>query len=375
MTWRAIQRRDQSDVEDRPPAPAAATGGARALWVRVALPLFGIAAALAIPLGLNQSNLTVYITMCLYAVITIGLSLLMGFAGQISAGQAAFMAIGAYTAALLSLHGWPPLLAFLAAPVVSGLFAALIGIPVLRMRANYLAFATMAIQLMLVALLSNIPALGGSTGLVSIPNFGIGSWQIQSLRGYAWLSVAVAVIILFLSRNLIASRPGRALRALATSEVAAESVGVHVMRFKVVVFAISAAYAGLAGAIYAFFMGAITPDGFSLLLSLEFLVMVIVGGLGTLAGPLVGTALLVILNQVLNTLGTQPGMPAYMPEVLSYAVYGCTLVVVLIAFPHGLVPFFSGQFRRWFGRQQQAPTAKPVPGAPVDVEPQRQSWG
>jgi branched-chain amino acid transport system permease protein len=149
--------------------------------------------------------------------------------------------------------------------------------------------------------------------------------------------------------NVVASRAGRGLRAAATSEIAAAASGVAIGGYRLAVFALSAAFAGLAGGVYAFYLGYLSPGSFPVLLSIEFVVMAVVGGLGTIAGPVVGAAVIVLLVQALNTLGTQPGMPGYAPSVLSYAVYALLLVVTVLYLPRGIVPAVntvSGRHRR-----------------------------
>ncbi len=294
--------------------------------------------ALALPAFLDGQQLGIYILAGLAAMVTVGLSLLMGQAGQISLGQASFYAIGAYTAGLLSVNDTPPVLALVAAPVVAATFAAVVGIGVLRLRGHYLAFATLAMQLILLSVLSQSTWAGGAIGLQGIPRFSIGGFELDEDIQYAYLTLAALAVVLLVAHNLVRSRPGRGLRALATSEVAAAASGVPVGRYRLAVFTLSAAFAGLAGGIYAFYLGYLGPGSFPVLLSIEYVVMAVVGGLGTLSGGVVGAVAIVLLVQVLNELGTSPGMPSYAPSVLSYAVYGLLLVVVVLWLPRGIVP-------------------------------------
>lgn len=296
------------------------------------------AGSLVLPLWLSTANLTVYILTGLYAVTAIGLSLLMGYAGQVSLGQAVFFAIGAYTAAVLSLHGAPTAAALVAAPVLAAAVAAAVGVPILRLRGHYLAFATLAFQLIVLSVIANTAFLGGGLGFAAVPPLGIGGAALTSPRGYAWLVWGVTAAAMILTVNLIRSRPGRALRALATSEAAAESAGVPVVRYKLAVFALSAAYAGFAGGIYVFFIGYAAPDSFPVELSVELVVMVVIFGLGSVWGALLGAVGISVLVQVLNQVGTLSGMPQYMPTLLSYAAYGVILVLIMVFLPAGLLP-------------------------------------
>ncbi|MGB3444058.1 MAG: branched-chain amino acid ABC transporter permease [Actinophytocola sp.] len=304
--------------------------------------LIAVAVTLALPVFLDGLQLGIYVLAGLAAMVTVGLSLLMGQAGQISLGQASFYAIGAYTAGLLSVHGTPPVLGLVAAPVTAAAFAAVVGVGVLRLRGHYLAFATLAMQLILLSVLAQSTWAGGAIGLQGIPRLSIGGFELEEDIQYAYLTWAGLALVLFVAHNLVRSRPGRGLRALATSEVAAAASGVPVGRYRLTVFTLSAAFAGLAGGIYAFYLGYLGPGSFPVLLSIEYVVMAVVGGLGTLSGGVVGAVVIVLLVQVLNELGTGPGMPSYAPSVLSYAVYGLLLVVVVLWLPRGIVPALRG---------------------------------
>ncbi len=341
----------------RRPAPAYA--------VRLGLVALVAVVSLLAPLVLSRSQLSVYVLLGTAAMVTVGVSLLMGYAGQVSLGQAAFYAVGAYTAGLLAVHGVPPLLGLLAGPLVAGALAGLVGVPIMRLRGHYLAFATLAFQLILLAVVGQVAFFGGDIGLQGIPQLSLGGVKLSSARAYAWVTWVGVALVLIITRNIIASRPGRGLRALATSETAAESSGVPVTRYKIVVFALSGAFAGLAGGIYAFFIGYLAPGSFPVLLSFQFIVMAVVGGLGTLWGPVVGAVVITLLVQALNNLGTQPGMPSYASSVFSYAVYALLLVVVLLFLPRGLVPAASDAVRRLFrSRGSTGPTL----GTAVDAE-------
>ncbi|MFC4005872.1 branched-chain amino acid ABC transporter permease [Nonomuraea purpurea] len=304
------------------------------------------AVTLALPAVLDDSALAVYILLGLAAMVTVGVSLLMGYAGQVSLGQGAFYAIGAYTAALLSLNGVPPLAGLVAAPVVAALFALVVGTPLLRLRGHHLAFATLAMQLILLSLAGQLEFTGGDIGLQAIPQFAVGSFEVGSAAAYAYLTWAGVALVMLVTRNVIASRPGRALRALATSETAAASSGIPVGRYKLVVFALSAAFAGLAGGIYCFYAGYVAPGSFPVLISIQYIVMAVVGGLGTTWGALVGATAITLLVQGLNSLGALPGMPTYAPSVLSYAVYALVLIVVVLFLPNGLLPAIAGRLSR-----------------------------
>lgn len=312
----------------------------------------GALLALAAPLLL--SDLTFFVNMVLAAIVVTGLSLLMGYAGQASLGQGAFVAVGALTVALLTTRsGAPPLLALLCAPVLSAGFAYLVGIPLLRLRGHYLAFGTLALLLIVTATMSNIDALGGPYGIGGIPPFGVGGWVVTSQRQYAYLSLACLAVVLVVTRNVITSRFGRGIRALASSESAAESAGVAVLRAKLAVFALSAAYAGLAGAVSVFFTPFVNPDSFPPLTSFSYVVMAVIGGLGTLWGGVLGALLVSSLMQGLNMISNMSSMPPTAAPVLQYAAYAVVLVAALLYLPRGLAPTLAtlpGRGRAWVAR-------------------------
>jgi len=312
---------------------------------------------LVIPLILPAGQLATYVLLGLAAIVTVGLSLLMGYAGQVSLGQASLYAIGGYTAGLMSVHGLPSLLGLLAAPVVAAAIAALVGVSLLRLRGHYLAFATLALQLILLSVLSQGDWAGGAIGLQGIPRLSVAGVELADDLSYAYLTWAALALTLLVSYNVIHSRAGRGLRALATSETAAAASGVPVGRYRLAVFALSAAFAGLAGGVYAFFVGYLAPGSFPVLLSIEYVVMAVVGGLGTISGPVVGATAIVLLVRALTEFGTQPGMPSYAPSVLSYAVYALLLVLAMLFLPRGLVPAAREAARELAERRgRKAPT-------------------
>ena len=298
---------------------------------------------LLLPLLLPDALLTIYIFIGLSTMVVSGLSLLMGFAGQVSLGQAAFYAIGAYTAGLLARDlKVPPLLGLVVAPVASAAIAYVVGLPLLRLRGHYLAFGTLAFQLITLSIIGEArDVTGGDTGLTAIPALGVGPLIVEGpFRPivFGYLAWGLALLSLLFNAHLVHSRPGRALRALATSEAGALASGVPVGRYKLQVFALSAAYAGLAGGVYAFYVTYIAPGSFPLVRSIEFLIMATVGGLGSVWGSAVGASVVFLVVQILQNLGTLPGMPLRAPAVFSYAVYGLILVGIMLALPQGVVP-------------------------------------
>lgn len=296
-------------------------------------------AVLALAAPFLVTDLTFLVNMVLAAIIVTGLSLLMGYAGQASLGQGAFMAVGALTVAVLTTRvGAPPLLTLVVAPVLAALFALVVGVPLLRLRGHYLAFGTLALLLIVTATMSAVDLFGGPYGIGGVPPFGVGDWVITSQRQYAYLALGCLALVLLVTRNVIHSRFGRGIRALAGSESAAESAGVAVWWSKLAVFALSAAYAGLAGAISVFFTPFVNPESFPPLASFSYVVMAVIGGLGTLWGGVLGAVLVSTLLQVLNSVSTLSSMPPTAAPVLQYAAYAIVLVATLLYLPRGLVP-------------------------------------
>ncbi len=322
--------------------------------------LVGIAATvtvgLVLPFVLDRGGLALYIDITLSACVVVGISLLMGFAGQVSLGQTVFFAGGSYTAAFLVLSDVPALVGLVAAPVVTGFLALLLGIPLLRLHGHHLAFATIAMHLIFLVLVTQSDTLGGAVGLMGIPGLSVGEVDLADHETMAFISLGVLALVMLMAHNVVSSRPGRALRALATSETAAESAGVPVGRYKLLVFALSGAFAGLAGGMWAYYVGYLSPDMFPVAMSITFVVMAAVGGMGSIWGALFGTVLIKTLESVLGSLGSASGMPDYGPAVMTYAVYGVLLILVLLFLPHGVVPEVRDRLVRWFGRGRPAPS-------------------
>ena len=324
--------------------------------VRVGGTLAAGGAMVALSFLLDEGAVPMYTRMGLAAIVAVGLSLLMGFAGQISLGQGAFYAIGAYTAGILSLGidpddrllnpdaGWDPLLALAAAPVVTGAVAAIVGVPLLRLRGHYLAFATLALHLILLAALFAEDSFTGGQdpGLVGIPPLEIRGHVIEdeSLAAVVWGIVALSVLI---ALNLVASRAGRAMRAIATSEASAAAAGINVAMVKLRLFVLAAALAGLAGGLFAYYLLFLSPDAFPLIISITFVVMVAVGGMGSIYGAVVGAVAITYLEDKLRELGAREqllgfDLPAQAPQVFSVGVFGAILIVVMLFLPRGVLP-------------------------------------
>jgi len=316
---------------------------------------------------LDEGSLAVCVLLALTACVTVGISLLMGHGGQVSLGQGAFYATGAYAAGILATHGCPTWLGLVAAPIAAAALAALVGVPLLLLRGHHLAFGTLALHVIFLSLVSELSITGGDVGLQGIPRLEIAGVTLTSVRSYAYLSGSALLLVVVVARNILASRPGRALRALSSSEVAAASSGVAVGHYKLAMFALSAAFAGVAGGIYAFYLGYIAPGSFPVMQSIEYIVMAAVGGLGRVSGALAGSALVFILVHALSRLATSSGMPDTATIILSYAVYAVLLVSAVLFRPGGLVVLAEGLWAR-----VRAPKG-PLPSGETSLPPRAES--
>jgi branched-chain amino acid transport system permease protein len=304
-----------------------------------------------LPRALTPDKQDIVIFMGLYTIVGAGLTLLMGFAGQVSLGQGGFFAIGAYTVGVLTakVH-WNPWLALIIAPVVALAVGYLVGLPLLRLRGHHLAVATLAVGIIVYTLLNNLRGLtGGPVGLRGIKQPSIGGTVLSGERFYDFIWI-VAALSLVVAWNIVRSRPGRALRAIAQHEGAAESVGVNVRLYRLTIFAIAAMFAGAAGGLFASYFKFLSPDSFKPTLSILFLIIVAVGGLGNVYGALVGSVAIVLLTEFLKRLSTRPDLPARAPVVLQSIVYAAILILIMLFLPRGLLPGLTQFARRLIAR-------------------------
>ncbi len=282
----------------------------------------------------------------IWAVLALSLNILTGYAGQVSLGHAAFFGIGAYTSALLAVKaGWSFWPAFVAAVLVTGICGALLGLPSLRVRHDFLVLATMGVNFVVVAVFKYVDFFGGALGIVGLQKPQIFGW---TLRGWGFLALAVAYLLLTLwvSDYVRRTWAGLAFATVREDEDAAEAMGVSVPRFKIYAFAISAALAGGAGSLYAHFLGSIFPDHFAFVESIGIMSMVVFGGLGTLRGPVVGAFVLKILPEYLRVVGDY-----------RYTLYGGVLVLMMLFQPQGILGDNS-----WLWKRLQALYARRRPG-------------
>lgn len=303
---------------------------------------FLVATILVVALPLvtrSPYHLSIAVFIALNAIVAIGLGLLLGFAGQVSLGHAAFYGLGAYGSAILTqrlhLNPWAAMALTAAA---TGLVAYVVGRPTLKLHGHYLAMATLGFGIIVKIVFNEASGItGGPSGLPGLSSLSIGSFALNNdLRMYCLVWPLVIVLVL-LSRNLLNSRVGRSLRAIHDSEIAARSCAIDTARVKVMIFVLSAVYASLAGSLLAHYVTFVNPDPFGVPFSVELVLMVIIGGGSTLWGPVLGAAVLTIITQSLAGIGQ------HYPVVkdLDVVLFGLLLVLMLLFKPQGLARAFQ----------------------------------
>ena len=272
------------------------------------------------------------------SLVAIGLCILMGYAGQVSLGQAGFYGIGAYVSAVLSLHfGLPVVVSLIFAMIVGAIAAVILAVPALRLKGHYLAVATLGFGEIIYIIL-NEWGPGGPSGFGDIPHFSLLGHTITSTTGYFYLIWCLVAGVMLFSLNLIHSRSGRALRAIHDSELASNAMGLDVVVLKIKVFILSAVYASLAGGLYAHYITFISPSSFSLFYSILVLMMVIVGGITNLWGAIIGAVVITVLPELLRRF-----------EEFDVLMYGLILTLSLMFFRKGLVPILVEKFKKLRG--------------------------
>lgn len=299
-------------------------------------------AALALPMWVKLPYfLHLVILSLIWVVLAQGQNLIQGFTGYVSIAQAGFMGIGAYSSTLLSVNlGWPVWLTMAAAPVMTAVLALLAGYPSLRVKGHYFAIVTLAYNMVIFIVLTTWSSLtGGEAGISNVPrpaDIALGGlvWNLGERKGYYYLVLLAAALATLLCALILHSRVGRVLVAIRQNETLIEAAGVQAWRYKLLAFVVSASLAGLAGALYAHFIGFLNPDAFGVDHSLNAILAVILGGSGTLAGPVVGAFAVVFLPEYLRV-----------AETYRLVIYGFILVTATIFMPRGLVPLIGQGLR------------------------------
>lgn len=292
-------------------------------------------------------------------IVAAGLNLLVGYTGQISLGHAGFFAIGAYgTSVLIIKAGFPFLLAIPTAALIAAGFGFFLGLPALRLEGPYLAIATLGFGLTVTQVIGRMELFGGRDG-IHVPDIHIGSWVIDTDKEFYFLLITLTIFLLLFMRNLIKSRVGRAFIAIRDADIAAETMGVNIVYYKTLAFAISAFYAGIAGGMYAFVLKFIEPEIFTLMMSILFLAMVIVGGVGSMMGSITGAALLCWLDLKLRNILDIPYIGEGLKNLsenwfsltgvsnIQYIIFGSIMILIMLFEPLGLYGIWIRTKKYW----------------------------
>ena len=279
---------------------------------------------------------------CIAVVAAIGLNILTGFTGQISLSHAAFLAIGAYTAALLANHlDMPFWITLPAGGLVSAATGMLVGIPCLRLKGLYLAMATMSFGVMVEYVLITWKDLTGGERGMYMPEVNLFGLLLDTDESVYYFLICLAALMIIIAKNIIRTRVGRAFIALRDRDIAAEVIGVNLTGYKVMAFSLSSFYAGVAGGMYAYVMGHIHPEHFTLLASVEYMAMIIIGGLGSILGSILGAVFIVVVPEFIKLFAQAleaaiPFMQGRYDEEWNIAVFGLLIMLFLIFEPGGL---------------------------------------
>jgi branched-chain amino acid transport system permease protein len=304
-----------------------------------------IVVALAIPFTLGSFRVGQFTLVLVYAVAILGLNVLVGYSGQVSLGHGAFFALGAYTCAILiDKVDFPHLLAVVPAAIVGFIAGILFGIPTLRLRGLYLALVTLGLAVAAPPLIKRFEDLTGGSQGINIPQptspAGLGLAQDQFLY---LMTLAFAVVVFLLVRNMLNGDVGRSLVTIRDAEIVAKSTGVNLARYKTAAFAVSSACAGVAGALYVFAVGFVSPESFTLLVSIAFLAAVVVGGLATVGGAVLGALFIVFVPEYASDVN----------EALAGVIYGGVLILFMIFLPNGGMGLFKRIGRLAAGRRKE----------------------
>jgi branched-chain amino acid transport system permease protein len=284
----------------------------------------------------NNYYYDVAIRIGMNATMVVGLNLLIGYAGQISLGHAGFFGLGAYASAVLTARfGWPPLIAMLSGMAAVGIIAYVVARPILKLHGHYLAMATLGLGIIIYMVLVNESAWTGGNDGMNVQPFSFLGLTLASERIWYWVTGAVLLAAIVLANNIVDSPVGRALRAVHGSEIAAQVAGIDTARYKVRVFVVSAVFASAVGSMMAHYIGFITPQVSSFFHSIELVTMVVVGGMASTYGAVLGAAILTMLPQLLTKF-----------EGYEMITFGLILMLTVIFLPRGLLPTLAARLRK-----------------------------
>ncbi len=279
------------------------------------------------PLFLGKYTIFLLSLLAVYALVSLGLNLLMGYTGQIAAGHAGFLALGAYSTAIIGENlQWLPCPAILLlAGLFTGIIGFLLGIPILRLKGFYVAMATLAFGVVVSEVILQWSSLTGGDDGFSVPTAQIAGFALDSDAKLYYLIIPVTVVMTILAKNLVNGYIGRAFIALRESEIAAQTIGIDLARYKTIAFAISAFYTGVAGGLFAYLITFLSPDAFTIEFSMDFIAMIVIGGMGSILGSIIGAVILTGMQQVLAGLLD-----------LQILIFGLSLIVFMLFMPRGI---------------------------------------
>jgi len=327
----------------------------RRTWLEKARLVLVLLAVAVAPFVLSVYWLEVSTQIAIAAIGAIGLNILVGFTGQISLGQGGFLAVGAFTAGLTSIHsGLPPIAGVGLAAVVGAVVGAFFGLPALRLKGLYLAVATLASQVIITWAIVHLSVLGAAEPLAITDPTTVFGWTINGKWEWYWVIAGFAVLAATLATNLFRTGVGRAFVAIRDQDIAAEAIGVNIARYKVLAFALSSAFAGVAGALTAYRDTFLTWESFTFEVSILYLAMIIVGGLGSVSGAVYGAIFIIGLQALLQEWsgklqGSLPFLQENLPAI-QQIIFGLTIVLFLIFEPKGLARIWQRMkdyFRLW----------------------------
>lgn len=301
--------------------------------------------AVILPLSLHEYYLSI-INLSLIAIVgALGLNILVGYTGQISVGHAAFMSVGAYTAANLAVKlGLPFWITLPAGGLMAALFGAIVGIPSLRIRGLYLAIATLAGQLIIEWIINHTPAIsGGAQASIQVPRPSLWGYELRTQGQLYFFLLFFAALAIVATLNIVRSRIGRAFIAIRDQDIAAEIIGINIFRYKLLSFAISSFYAGVCGVLYTYYLGIANYEQFQIVVSIDYLAMIIIGGLGSVLGSILGavfvTMLPIALRLAMEPLAGLFFSPGEMSSVIAstrLVLFGGLIIFFLVVEPEGL---------------------------------------
>jgi branched-chain amino acid transport system permease protein len=282
---------------------------------------------LLLPLFLGKYTIFLLSMLAIYALVSLGLNLLMGYTGQIAAGHAGFLALGAYFTAIIgeNLQWLPCPVILLLAGIFTGIIGFLLGIPILRLKGFYIAMATLAFGVVVSEVILQWSSLTNGDNGLNVPVATIAGFAFDSDYKLYYLIIPVTLLMTILAKNLVKGYIGRAFIALRESEIAAQTIGIDLARFKTIAFAISAFYTGVAGGLFAYLITFLSPDAFTIELSVDFIAMIVIGGMGSILGSIIGAVILTGMQQILAGLLD-----------LQILIFGLSLIVFMIFMPRGI---------------------------------------